>query len=449
MNKRITLIAVAALLLVGAFLLLMTRLRSPQVVLSPPNPGGEYRELQEAFEKTVGKDPGYRLQYPEEGEYRSAYVLYDLDGDKENEALVFYSKTGNDSVVRVNILDTVDEEWVSVMDKIGYGNKIDSVSFADLDGDGNSEVALSWSLAGSESNKTMTVHSVDLEGEGRDRFETLANMPYKAMHISDMDNDGNDEILILWSEIEKKVQHNYGALMKLTAAGLSRYGEPVELDSTASVYDNIVLQQGKTPIAFVDSRRGDGTMFTEVLWWDGVNKTMRAPFTANSTRTNLSTQRDSDLLTSDIDEDGIYEIPIAYNSSAIPASGSDTVEPVPLTVWSRTGTAEPGVLQPAAYSLVDTDDHYILYLDASYRDSMIAYRDNKTGVLTVYEWADDGTRGEPLFSLVFQDDGSNKPSEKYTFLASKNGRMVYGTLTSAGRSLGLTNEQIESQIVFY
>ena len=55
MNKRITLIAVAALLLIGAFLLLMTRLRSPQVVLSPPNPGGEYRELQEAFENVYRK----------------------------------------------------------------------------------------------------------------------------------------------------------------------------------------------------------------------------------------------------------------------------------------------------------------------------------------------------------------------------------------------------------
>ena len=442
-------ITIAALLLVGAFLLLMTRLRSPQDVLSPPNPGGEYRQLQQAFEKTVGKDSGYKLQYPEEGDYRSAYVLYDLDGDKDNEALVFYSKPGDDSVVRVNVLDLVDDEWVSVMDKIGYGNKIDSVSFADLDGDGNSEVALSWSLAGADSNRTLTVHSVDLAEAGRESFETLANMPYKAMHISDMDNDGNDEILVLWSEIEKKVQHNYAALMKLTAAGLSRYGDPVEIDSTASVYDNVVLQQGKTPIAFVDARMGDGTMFTEVLWWDGVNKKLTAPFTANSARANLATQRDSDLLTSDIDEDGIYEIPVAYGTASLSDKEREQLTPVPLTVWSRTGTAEPGVLKPGAYSLVDTENHYILYLDSGYRDSVLAYRDNKTGVLTVYEWNDEGARGEPLFSLVYQDDGSNKPSDPYTFLASKNGRMVYGTLTSAGKELGLTNGQIEDQIVFY
>ena len=442
-------ITIAALLLVGAFLLLMTRLRSPQAVLSPPNPGGEYRQLQQAFERTVGKDSDYRLQYPEEGDYRSAYVLKDLDGDDEDEALVFYSKPGKDSVVRINILDLVDDEWVSVMDKIGYGNKIDSVSFSDLDRDGNAEVALSWSLAGADSNRTLTVHSVDLEQEGRGRFETLANMPYKAMHISDMDNDGNNEILILWSEVEKKVQHNYAALMKLTVAGLSRYGEAVEIDSTASVYDNIVLQAGKTPIAFVDARMGDGTMFTEVLWWDGVNKKLKAPFTANETRTKVATVRASDLLTSDIDEDGVYEIPVAYNGASMPSSGRDQLPPVPLTVWSRTGTAEPGVLKPAAYSLVDTENHYILYLDAGYRDSVLAYRDSKTGVLTVYEWNDDGSRGEPLFSLVYQDDGSNQPLEKYTFLASSKGRMVYGTLTSAGKAIGLSNAQIEDQIVFY
>ncbi|MBO4382518.1 MAG: hypothetical protein J5847_00335, partial [Clostridia bacterium] len=204
----------------------------------------------------------------------------------------------------------------------------------------------------------------------------------------------------------------------------------------------------RTPIAFVDARKGDNTMFTEVIWWDGVNKTLRAPFTANSTRTNLSTLRATDLLTSDIDEDGIYEIPVAYGGVA-PTSQDDQRTRIPLTVWSVTGTAEPGALKPNAYSLVNTDSHYILYLESGYRDSVVAYRNNKTGVLTVYALTDEGSRGEPLFSLVYQNDGSNKPADKYTFLASKNDRMVYGTLTSAGKEAGFTNEGIEDQIVFY
>ena len=58
-------------LLLGAFLLIMTRLHSPQEVLGPPNPNGENRQLQQAFERAVGSGTEYKLQFPAEGDYRS------------------------------------------------------------------------------------------------------------------------------------------------------------------------------------------------------------------------------------------------------------------------------------------------------------------------------------------------------------------------------------------
>ena len=91
-------------LLLGAFLLIMTRLHSPQEVLGPPNPNGENRQLQQAFERAVGSGTEYKLQFPAEGDYRSAYVLHDIDGDKESEALVFYAKTADDSLLRIDLI---------------------------------------------------------------------------------------------------------------------------------------------------------------------------------------------------------------------------------------------------------------------------------------------------------------------------------------------------------
>ena len=445
MSKRVTLISVAAVLLLGAFIFVMSRLHSPQEVLAPPNPGGEFRQLQQAFENAVGPGTEYRLQYPDEGEYRSAYVFYDIDGDKERESLVFYTKNGDESNVRVNILEMRDDRWVSVLDESGYGSKIDSVSFADLDADGAAEVILSWSLAGSDASRTMTVHSADLS-EAKPAFKNLANMPYKAMLVYDMDNDGRQEILVLWNETTQKVQSNYAALMKMTSGGLHQVGEPAVLDSTASLYDKVYLQEGKTPIAFVDARKDDTTMFTEVLWWDGVNQRLRAPFTENATRTNQATLRSPAVPTTDIDENGLYEIPVAL--VGMPESEDEEEVPVPLSVWSVTGTADPGVLVPVEYSLVDTDNRYVLQIDEGYLNSLVAYRNTKTGVITVYETG-SGSRGEPLFSLVYSEKGKPKKSDGYTFLALSGERAVYGTLTSAGKAEGFTNDNIQNSLLFY
>lgn len=452
MKKRIPLIAVAVALLLGAFLLIMTRLHSPQEVLSPPNPNGENRKLQQAFERAVGSGTEYKLQYPAEGDYRSAYVLYDLDGDEENEAIVFYSRTSDEGTVRVHILDYIDDEWKSILDSSGYGSKIDSVTFADLNNDGMSEAILSWSLSGTDSSRTMTVHSILLDGS-KPEFKTLSNMPYKAMGVYDMDNDGAKEILVLWNETTRKVPHNYAALMKMNGNGLQQYGDEITLDSTASVYDGVYIQEGQTPMAFVDALKDDNTMFTEVLWWDAAAQTLRAPFTDNDTHTNISTLRASAIPVKDIDDDGLIEIPVAYGSSGTSGrtngQDADEEERIALNSWCTTTVDEPGVLRNKAYGMMDTTNRYVLQVDAAYRDNVLFYRNKKTGVITVYSATETG-KGEPLFSLVYSASGKPKSwNSEYTFLSEQGNRAVFGTLTSAGTATGLTNEIIQNSLVFY
>lgn len=448
MKQRITLIAVAALLLMGAFILIMTRLHSPQEVLSPPNPGGEYRQLQQAFESAAGGATEYKLQYPTEGDYRSAYILHDLDGDGENEALVFYTSNSDESNVRIHMLDNKDDRWVSVSDEAGYGGKINSCSFADLNGDGQDEVVLSWSLIGADSSRTMTVHQAVLPENGKATFQTLSNMPYMAMDVLDMDNDGNPEILLLWNETTNKVPHNYAALMKMTSSGLSQYGEEAELDSTVSVYSDISLQEGKTPVAYADALKGDNSMLTEVLWWDGVNKKLQAPFTDNDTKTNVATLRTPAIPSQDVDNDGILEIPASADLPAGNETTSDE-ERIPLTAWSVTGTADPGVLTPKAYSYVNTEENLVFRVEPDYRDMLLAYRNTKTGVVTVYSTNDGRTRADPLFSLVVKNTEDMTKSDTYTFLKQQDKRSVFGTLTSAGADEGFTNDSIEQSLSFY
>ena len=275
------------------------------------------------------------------------------------------------------------------------------------------------------------------------------------MTVADMDHDGQDEILVLWNETTQKVLHNYAALMKMTSKGLQQVGEPAALDSTASVYDAIYVQEGKQPVAFVDALKGDNTMFTEVLWWDDVGQALRAPFTENDTRTNRQTLRSPAVPSMDIDGDDIIEIPVGYglpdNASGSRRDSTKSTgeeERLYLTAWSVTGTAEPGALQTKVYGLVDSQNRYVLRIGAGFRDSIRAYRNEKTGVITIYGET-DGERGEPLFSLVYSPDGVPKTSKDHTFQAHQGERTVYGTLTSAGIAEGFTNEEIQGSLVFY
>ena len=57
-------------------------------LIKAPRLTGDNAEIQKAFESAVGSEVS--LVRPVAGEYRSAYVLHDYDGDGVNEAIVFY-----------------------------------------------------------------------------------------------------------------------------------------------------------------------------------------------------------------------------------------------------------------------------------------------------------------------------------------------------------------------
>ena len=68
-------------------------------LLRPPKLSGEYQSLQDSFEKLVDKD--YSLSTPENGLYRSAFIVNDFDMDKDEEAIVFYTEKKNPDLVKI------------------------------------------------------------------------------------------------------------------------------------------------------------------------------------------------------------------------------------------------------------------------------------------------------------------------------------------------------------
>lgn len=94
--------------------------------------------MQEALQAKVGKN--IILKNPKSGEYRSAFIQYNMDNDAAKEAIVFYKQNSDMAKLHMNLLDKVDGKWVSVADFDDLGSDINELIFQDLNGSGLPEI---------------------------------------------------------------------------------------------------------------------------------------------------------------------------------------------------------------------------------------------------------------------------------------------------------------------
>ena len=148
LKKHILACLALALSLVFLFSGCSLRFTALPNLLRPPKPIGEYSGLQESFESYVATATGknFLLKTPITGDYRSSFIMYDMDNDGEEEAFVFYTPNKDQSTVRVHFMDSQNGKWNIHNDFPGIGSDVYSVSFADLDEDGISELIVGWNL---------------------------------------------------------------------------------------------------------------------------------------------------------------------------------------------------------------------------------------------------------------------------------------------------------------
>ncbi len=449
-NKKLIAAYIIALVLLLVLLICFLRLDSPSEILSPPSLYGQNSEIQTAFEESVGKN-GIELHYPKDGEYRSAFVLYDLDGDDADEAIVFYSDSSDEATVRINILDCVDDKWKSVYDEPGYGVDILNVAFADLNADGVNEVVCGWQLYESTSSNVLTVHSVESKEGTVLRLLPLANQSYSFKEIVDLDDDGNLEIFIAWIDItDPTLPHVYANLLKYGANGkMTNAGKNISLDSSVTSYGTVKVQKkdGKV-LMFLDAYKGEDSMITEVIGWDAKNNQLTTLMNDSVTHSNLATMRSPAIPSYDIDGDGEIEIPILYSiGSEVPEIDENSDEKlINLSAWA---SVKNGSLHIESYALVNNTYGFALALPSSLKGHLIAYESSDGDSTTVY-WSENGKKlGDVLFVIngKYREDSDAKLESAFSAMSKEI--FVYGNVTAAGEKAGLSNEVIEKGIIFF
>ena len=436
MSKKWIVIYAVALVLLPVFLFVFIRFESPSEMLSPPKLYGENAKIQEAFEKSVPNSSDIILKYPSQGEYRTPFVLYDVDNDGEKEAVVFYSLKSDETAVRINIFDKTDGEWKSVYDDIGYGSDILSISFKDLNHDKRSEILCCWSLFDSNSSKVLTVHTTS--NSSPVEFKTLANVQYSYTATFDFDQDKDEEIFVVWTDVGNKQQRNLASLLKLDEKNnMIQLGKPVILDSSVSSYSDAFLNiKDENRTILLDAYKGENSMITEILCWNNTLQTLENVSIDSETLATTSTQRTPAISCADVNKDNIYEIPT--NNSQSPVE-KNIVE---ITTWMSVNN---GTIVPCSKAFINqveqSNVYYSIFVPAGISENVSATRTNSS-VLTVYY--DE----EPMFSVVCKKTADISNDESFSFKTEYKEYSAYGTLTNVGIKYGLQDEVLENAFVF-
>ncbi|MCD7880673.1 MAG: hypothetical protein LUG47_03170 [Clostridiales bacterium] len=304
MRRRIRL---AALLLAAVMLLGGCSLKSGDELYSLPKMSSEYESLQQSIQSLL--DSGLEYAAPLSGSNTQAVQDVDLNGDGVSEVVAFLRNT-EESTLMVYLFQQNDEGEYEVMTTIsGQGSAVNSVVYSQLDGEDNMEIVITWQV--STGVYALSAYSVWSGGN----LELMAAQSYTRYSIVDLNDDGTDELLLLYldtsdTSLNRAEYYTYsdGGLSLTGTARLSYDLASIDRIRSADLYGGEAALYVTGYV--VDTENGAASssiQLTDILALkDGelVNVTLD-----ESGSTSATTRRRTYVVDQDLNDDGIWEIP--------------------------------------------------------------------------------------------------------------------------------------------
>lgn len=419
-------------------------------LMKPPSFSGMNEALIKAFEAHAGEDAVFSP--PSGGEHKSAIVTEDIDSDSREEALIFYSQK-NESHARVSFFDYIDGEWRYIADFGGSGDTVDSVKFVDMDGNGKSEVLVSWRV-GTTAGRILSVY-VAYSDSLKDTYKEIANESYEIMTCTDFDSDGLDEVFIVSRTVGASGNQCTGKLLKYNSDSIVVAGN-VRLDANVSKYTAIKTEKidESTPMrVYIDALKGEEQMITEVVYWNKDSGELVAPFFDAETMTNSATLRYQPVGCMDVNNDGTIDIPV--QTLMLPVDTSDfyvnvgvetPFQDIYLTEWMNVSGNE---LVSVKYSVINSDNSYMFFLE-EHEIGTIFVKSRTENCWVFYAYDEQRKSGSDLFSVLSipEDEWNEKSYEQYVVLYEGD-NIICAYISSAGKAIGIDSLKLSQRVVYF
>ncbi len=365
-------------------------------LLSAPKVADEQSAIYQALLESAGR--GITLEYPRNGDYRSAFVLYDIDGDGEEETLAFYSVSSlTDSNVKISVLDRgEDGSWRAQYELAGAGSSVERVMFS------GSDTVVGYSSQDYEEN------AVRMYRYNNGVLEPIYEETYSVLETADTDGCGQEEIAVVRrSGIGVEVE-----ILKTESDGsYTAYGLQLEESATA-IAGSIFGDFGGRQAMYIDISTDGGGLVTEMVYLkDGE---IVCPTATGGI--NTATQRPAGYSCRDYDGDGKVEIPVLT-----PFTGYESApwgEGEYFTNWYSI-SPETGSFDLKSVSYTNLRDGYVLTIPNRWQNMVTVMKNQGTGELTFYSY-DPGASvpGEGTISIPIVSFSASDPSAEESFVES-------------------------------
>lgn len=403
-------------------------------MLSPPKLTKTQTEIYNALTLSIGEQS--ELIYPKSGEFRSPFVLFNMDGEPTDEAAVFYREKSPDpdtvSGLRMNLLDLMDGQWVSVADRALSGADIERISFYDFGGGINMMISCSF-LGQSETALSVMTYSDS-------RLEELYKTTYSYMDRYDVNDDGFEELFLVHYDpaLETNVAYLVGQSKKEEEE--NRFGllSSAELVPDMASVQRLTRQKLKEShfLLFIDYSKGDNVYGTQLLscYSDNLLSINLDKDTSRRYNSNIPM-----LYSTDIDGDGRVEIPVT--SPMLGYEGLTVPEQMLEVDWLVINEESILTASPKYRTYISTGYEYIFYIPVRWQDFVTVQKtENNTVNFTLY---DMNTFADVVLSVRAADEPPEEEGwEHYGDSDSK----VYIKTPAADAPMALTPDELNSSL---
>lgn len=380
-------------------------------LLKPPALTGEMGPISEALDKSVEGE--YMLSYPSSGDIRSAIAMYDVDGDGVSEAFAFYTvKSGDTTEMHINYIKKLPNGWKSLADNALEAGGIEKVAFCNLSNNKTFEILVGWEVYGS-GEKKLGVYSV----EGSKLKERLMEK-YTAFTHCDLDGDKREELFL--QSLDTAEQKNIASVYTFSEKGFNKTASCLMDGKVKSASEPIItkLSTGKTAL-YIDEEKGAGSI-TEALYME--DGELKNPLFDGNKGENTVTQRNLPLFCTDMNSDGIPEIPTSIEIPSADGSG----EKAYYTNWCGfDGTT----LTVKSVTVMNVTDGYYLLLPGKLFDGIAVSRNTEKRARTFYQYdRETSLTGKKMFTITavgFQDEEKFADKNKSAVKLKRGTEAVY------------------------
>ena len=409
------------------------RFQSVDTLIRAPKLSGEERLLQDAFESYSSKFSDVIMKTAVSGQYKSSYIIHDLDNDKNKEALVLYSVPAESDFVNVAIFEQSNNIWMNITEISGIGDEIGSIDFADINGDTLKELFISWngtSLSSEDNDNlnTSTNQKLIVYSYSDEKTEPVFSDSFNEFYKFDLNNDNTYEIALFKLDFADSQNRTKVRFMKFNkdftirneiTSSLTPFLEIVNITS-----DQISYKDRTVSRIFVDGVVSESGVITEIIEIDEKSLEISLPLNKNNSSQN-DTLRSSKIYCLDIDNDGYIEIPDIENLPYGKIISNENYDNLNLIVWSD---YHDGKITSSFKCIYNGKLGYVFVFPEEESGKMTVYLDESNNNLTFYSIKSDGTVVNALFSIkvftVPEWEEDNYNYKKY----KENDSYIYGYL---------------------